>query len=360
MNDVIESLSADRNVTETAGARLEQSRELADLQINYLMAQRFPRDAVRAMDRILLAFTRNTLAEHSQYQYARGGEDIRGPSIKAMQEIGTLWSNLDMGWRERSRGRDGSGVPFSEMEAWCIDFEARSRKRVAWIVPHWRDRSETRGGGYVLHDERDVYELYANMAQRRLRECIKAIVPSDVVERAMEQADATLKATADTSAAGMAKMVEAFAPLGVTKDMIEQRIQRRLDAITASQVVNLKRVYVSLREGMSTPSEWFEVPATDAGTTGPAGPEGSRTAAVKSRMKARKATRAAGRTRRPDETFDDVKAALQGAATMDALNEAADRIRHLPDAAQRNELADLYSVRAADLDEGGPQDGTPE
>ena len=50
-------------IVETAGARQSQSRELAEMQTKYLMAQRFPRDVVSAMDRILNAFTRPTLAE---------------------------------------------------------------------------------------------------------------------------------------------------------------------------------------------------------------------------------------------------------------------------------------------------------
>ena len=70
-------------VAESAGARQNQSRELAETQTKYLMAQRFPRDVVAAMDRILNSFTRQTLAEKAQYQFARGGSDIVGPSIRA-------------------------------------------------------------------------------------------------------------------------------------------------------------------------------------------------------------------------------------------------------------------------------------
>lgn len=259
MNEVIESPFAARAVVaphDSAGSRQNQSRELAETQTKYLMAERFPRDEVAAMDRILNAFSRPTLAEKAAYQFARGGSDIAGPSIRAAEAIAQQWGNMDSGWRELQRGTDPSGVPFSEVEAFCIDLQSRNSKRLQFIVRHWRD---TKQGGYKLKDERDIYELCANQAQRRLRACILASVPGDVTEAAMQQADVTLKAKADTSPEAMVKMVEAFSAFGVTREHIEKRIQRRLDAIQPAQVVSLKRIYASLRDDMSAPKDWFEM-----------------------------------------------------------------------------------------------------
>jgi hypothetical protein len=355
-----------RDLAETAGARQDQSRELADMQVMALMARQFPRDPVKAMDRILNAFTRSSLAEKSQYQFSRGGTDIRGPSIKAMEAIAAEWENIDAAWRERSRGVDARGIPYSEVEAVAVDMQSRTRKRIAFIVPHWRD---TKQGGYALRDERDIYELCANMAQRRVRACLEAVIPGDVIDAAMAQADATLKAKADTSPEAMEKMLDAFAPFGVTKEHIEQRIQRRLDAITPAQVVNLKRIYASLRDEMSEPSEWFEIggdaavgePAGDGGGTPPDG-GGSRTASVKNRMKANAkgkgaASTEAGKTDtasvRKDQrvvTYAEVADALNAATSADAVNEAADLIRHVKDQGQRDELEGLYRARKAEFE----------
>ncbi|WP_395066135.1 hypothetical protein [Paraburkholderia silvatlantica] len=352
MNDIVESPFGGerRNLAETAGARQDQSRELAETQTQYLMAQQFPRDPVRAMDRILNAFTRTTLAEKSQYQFARGGTDIRGASIKAMEAIATEWGNVESAWRERSRGIGPDGVPYSEVEAVAVDLQNRTRKRIAFIVRHWRD---TRQGGYVLKDERDVYELCANQAQRRVRACLEAIIPGDVVDAAMAQADATLRAKADTSAEAMTKMVAAFAEFGVTKEQIEARIQRRLDSITPAQVVSLKRIYASLRDEMSEASEWFDKGEGEAdaaaGSDGnaPSG-GGSGTAGVKNRMKAKK--NAPGKAA-PEVTYAQVADALNAATTPDAINEAADLIRQVKDAGQRTELEALYASRMGEFAE---------
>ena len=91
MADLTDSPGPRRDINDTAGARQDQSRELADLQVTYLMAQRFPRDEVHAIDRIENAFTRVGLAEKAQYEYSRGGNEIRGPSIKAMEQIAAIW-----------------------------------------------------------------------------------------------------------------------------------------------------------------------------------------------------------------------------------------------------------------------------
>lgn len=253
MNDLIESFST--NSEPTAGALATQSREVAETQTKYLMAQRFPRDERKAMDGILNAFSRQGLAERAAYEYGKGGSAISGPSIHAAQAIAQQWGNIDFGFRELSRGIGVDGVPFSEVEAFSVDLQSRTRRSIAFIVRHWRD---TKQGGYRLKDERDVYELTANMAQRRTRACILSVLPQDVVDGAMQQADTTLKTKADTSPEAMAKLVDAFAGFSVTKEQIEKRIQRRLDAITPAQVVQLRRIFTSLRDEMSSPSEWFE------------------------------------------------------------------------------------------------------
>lgn len=243
-------------LVETSGTRQGQARELAEMQTKYLMAQQFPRDERACMDKILNAFTRPTLAEKAQYQFARGGSDIIGPSIRSAETIAQGWGNMEFGFREVSRSIGADGVPFSEVEAYATDLEGRTRRPLGFIVKHWRD---TKSGGYKLKDERDIYELISNQAQRRVRACILALVPGDVVEAAMNQAEITLKTTADTSAEAMQKMVTAFAAFGVTKEHIEKRIQRRLDTIQPAQVVALKRIYASLRDDMSAPSDWFEM-----------------------------------------------------------------------------------------------------
>jgi hypothetical protein len=271
------------NDESSAVARTDQARAVAEVQARLLLCKKFPRDPMTATDKIINAFTRPTLAEAAKYQYARGGSSIDGPSIRSAEAIAQLWGNIEFGFRELSRGTDSDGVTYSEVEAYACDLESMTRRPVTFRVRHWRD---TKTGGYKLKDERDIYELTSNMAQRRVRACILAVIPGDVVEAAMNQAEATLHAKADTSPEAVQKMVAAFEPYGVTRDQLAKRIQRRLDAITPAQMVGLKKIWASLRDGMSVANEWFD-PATPAPGAQPAaaaptsGNEGAKAALAK-------------------------------------------------------------------------------
>lgn len=253
-SELTNSLSAPRTNGGGALARGNEQRAVAEVQAAVLMAKRFPRDQKAAVDRILQAFSRPALAEQSQYQFARGSSDIAGLSIRAAEAIAQQWGNMEFGFREMSRGVGPDGVGFSEVEAFAWDLETMTRKPLQFVVRHWRD---TKGGGYALRDERDIYELTANMAQRRVRACILSIIPGDVAEAATRQADVTMKLSADASKESVDRIIAAFATLGVTRKQIETRIQRSLEAIKPANIISLRKIYESLRDGISTPADWF-------------------------------------------------------------------------------------------------------
>lgn len=252
----------DNNAPAPAGvmATAMQSREVAQIQAQMVVAQRFPRDPMLAIDRIKTDCQRPGLAEKAVYSYSRGGSDVSGPSIHLAKAIARRWGNIISGITELEQRRTANGGE-SVCEAFALDLETNYRESKIFTVPHIR---YTRNGSRRLEDPRDIYELVANNGARRERACLLAIIPADVVEDAVAECEKTLKTTADTSPAAMQKMVEAFAAFSVTKEQIEQRIQRRLDAITPAQVVNLRNIYNSLRDGMSTPAEWFEAAAPTA------------------------------------------------------------------------------------------------
>jgi hypothetical protein len=233
---------------------VESQRAVAEVQARMMIARANPRDSVRCMDRILNDCTRPTLAKSAIYQYARGGTDIRGPSIRLAEAIAQRWGNIASGIKEIARHGE-----YSECVAYAWDLETGFYDERQFQVRHWRD---TRQGGYQLKDERDIYELIANFGQRRKRAVLLTVIPGDVTEAALQACERTMTAKADTSPEGIKQMLAAFAEFNVTQPQIEARIQRRLDAIRPAQVVMLEKIYNSLRDGMSDPADWFEaVPA---------------------------------------------------------------------------------------------------
>ncbi|MFL9933592.1 hypothetical protein P0D88_31345 [Paraburkholderia sp. RL18-103-BIB-C] len=360
MSDVLAANPFGNEAPAAAGAlvAVEQAKGIAEVQTALLIARTHPRDERRAMDRILQDCMRPSLAEEATYQYSRGGTDISGPSIRLAETLAKRWGNMEAGIKELSR-RDG----VSECMAYAWDYETNYRDIRTFTVRHWRD---TKQGGYPLKDERDIYEMIANHGARRKRAAILALIDGDVVDAARRQCDLTLATKIEVTEELIAQMIERFAGFGVSKEMIEKRVQRHMSALTPAMAVSLKKIFNSLRDGMSTPAEWFEMgddPA--ANVAGPAA--GSRSESTKQNLRAKrknaappKATAAA--TDVPadgapttDErvlTFAEAADALNSAKDADALAAAADLIRHVKDDAQRTELTQLYSTRAAEIDEG--------
>lgn len=235
----------------TSLVEVESQRAIQEVQAAMVIAKKFPRDQVEAMNRILDACTRPSLAESALYTYARAGTDITGPSIRLAEAIAQNWGNLQFGIRELSQANGESTV-----EAYAWDVESNTRQVKVFQVPHIRYTKQTIK---QLKDPREIYELVANQGARRLRACILGVIPGDVIEAAVQQCEVTQRTTADTSEKGIEKMLEGLSRFGITRSMVEKRIQRNIDSITPVQMVQMRKIYASLRDEMSVVSDWFEV-----------------------------------------------------------------------------------------------------
>lgn len=329
-----------------AVAQSDQQRAIAEVQAAMVIARMNPRDPIAAMDRILNACTRPTLANAAVYQYSRGGSDVSGPSIRLAEAMAQQWGNFQFGIRELEQ-RNGE----STVQAFAWDVETNTRREVTFQVPHVR---HTRQGAKRLEDPRDIYEMVANQGSRRLRACILAVIPGDVTEAAVAQCETTMHTTADTSAEAVTKLVQAFAGYGVTREQIEKRIQRRLDAIQPAQVVSLRKVYASLRDGMSVAADWFEPVEASGSEDGGGQQQQSGAEKVKAAMRAKgKAAPPAPPADAPKPpAFDEQSCAdkLRACTSVEVLNLMADELRDFPDDEMRVRLFAVYEERRAALE----------
>lgn len=236
----------------TGGALMqtEGQRSVAEVQAAMILARQFPRNENESLDRMMIAFQRPALAEAALYSYSRGGAEVTGPSIRSAEAMARAWGNLQYGVRELSQGNGESTI-----EAFAWDIETNVRQIKTFQVKHER---YARKGVTKLTDPRDIYEMVANQGARRLRACILGLIPADIVDACVEQSEQTLKAKTDTSPEALKKLVIAFEVYGVSAEMIAKRIQRSLESITPAQVVGMRKIYNSLRDGMSKPADWFE------------------------------------------------------------------------------------------------------
>jgi hypothetical protein len=263
-----------------ARVEVESARAVQEVQAAFVVAKKFPRDEIQAEIRVMKSCERYGLAEQAVYAYPRGGEKIEGPSIRLAEAIAQRWGNLKYGFRVLD-SRDGQ----SEVEAYCFDFETNTHVSRSFTVEH---RMKAKGMIKVLTDPRDIYELIANYAQRRVRACILEILPGDVVDKAVKACHATLvKGEANVPhAERITRMVMAFDKLGVTKEMIEKKLGHTIDKTIPEELADLTQIHNSLRDGQSKRDDWF-----DFGTKRD---EGGKAQELKDRMKAKEPEKEAG------------------------------------------------------------------
>lgn len=236
------------NVNQGAVA-IEQERATAEAQGALVIAKKFPRDEARSFESAMASCSRMSLAQSAVYSYPRGGQTVSGASIRLAEELARCWGNIDFGIRELSQ-KDG----YSEMEAYAWDMETNTRSKQQFTVKHIRDK---RGGGQQLKDQRDIYEIAANMGARRLRARILSVLPPDYVEAALNQVKLTLQGSSDKPIKDRIKdMVGAFNKLGINSDNVEKIAKKPLKDITPEDLSELIGVYQSIKDGMTTLSDW--------------------------------------------------------------------------------------------------------
>ena len=260
---------------------IAQTRELAESIAAVQMAKAFPRDIQECRKLIEGECQREGLAEVATYTYARGGQDITGPSIRLAETLVRCLGNIDAGWRELETSPEAS-----KCEAFAWDKERNIRHAITFTVSHIR---HTRKGDYVLTDPRDIYEKCANEAARRKRACILAVVPGDLVDYACTLCDDALKAKADITPERLEKMLKVFDGYGVSRKMIEKRIQRDLASITPAQFVALTKVANSLKDGLGKVENYFEVEVVEAEAVKPEDKNNLRKALAKTKAAAKPA-----------------------------------------------------------------------
>lgn len=253
------------------------AREAQNIAMQMMMARRFPRDVRVATDKMITEFTSPDLCKEAEYAFSRGGQEITGLSIRALEVICRNWGNMRTGSVELNRlvGR-------SEMMAYAQDLETGYQDERQFTVGHMR---ETKSGNYPVTGDRDIYEVIMNQAQRRKRACMEALIPSHVKEACEKQIHVTLKTTAQVTPDSIRALLGAFAQFNVTKEQIEKRIQRSIESMLPAQLVQLRRIYNSLRDQMSTAQDWFEPVQTEQKVA----ETGSQTDQVKEQLRAARA-----------------------------------------------------------------------
>ena len=229
---------------------IESRRATAEVQARMVVAKRFPRDESVAWGRLMAACNRKGFAERALYSYKRGGGSVGGPSIRLAEEMARHWGNIEYGIRELSRTAGKS-----EMQAFAWDLETNVISSQNFTVNHKRDK---KGGAVDLTDERDIYEVTANMGARRLRARILAILPPDFAEDATEACRKTCIGEAGKNMKDKLKnLVSAMQKIYVSPEMLRDYLGHPIDACTPEELVELSGIYRAITEKSAGVSDYF-------------------------------------------------------------------------------------------------------
>jgi hypothetical protein len=228
------------------------SRQAQEVQMAMYVAKKFPRDEFESYNRIMKACERKSLAESALYSYPRGGEKVEGPSIRLAEALAQNWGNIDSGIVELEQ-KPGE----STIMAYAWDLETNTRQTKIFTQKHER---KAKSQINKLTEPRDIYELVANNGARRMRACILAVIPGDVVEAAVKKCKETLMKGGEPLEDRIRKMVSVFdKDFQVSKDMLEKYIGYAAEKFSSNDVVKLQGVYTALKDGQSKRDDFFEL-----------------------------------------------------------------------------------------------------
>lgn len=224
--------------------QIEQSRVIAEVEAAVIMAHRFERDMPKVR-RDLTEMCRDPyLANRAFYVQRRTGGEVTGLTIHLARAMATAYRNVQANVVELDRD---NGRRQSQMMAYAWDLETNVRVSTTWIVEHRRDVNKQIKD---IPDLSGIYENNANQSSRRLREQIVALLPPSLVKMATDVCRATVKDGGGVPMSQrVAKILELFEDLEVTRSMLERRLRRPAGDWIPRDIAELQVVFESLTDG---------------------------------------------------------------------------------------------------------------
>ena len=234
---------------------VEESASIAEIQAKMILARNFPRNVESCLEYIKLECQNKGLAEKASYEFPRGDSVVRGPSIRLVECVARHWGNVLSGIKEVS-----SNDKEATVKAYCWDLETNFADEKVFTVPYVR--TTKKNGKIPLTDERDRYEMMANMGARRKRACIQAVIPQFVIDEAMEYCSKTLEESLKGKNIEDIKnaMLDAFKAKAdwITPTDFEAVIGKPFENINAKDIVKLRNLYNAINDGFVKPEVAFK------------------------------------------------------------------------------------------------------
>ncbi len=248
------------------GAIAAVAREEGELKTAITLAQMNPRNEAKSIGALMRSCRLPSFCEKAIYSFPRGGSTIEGPGAILAREMGRCWGN--MRWGVRIASQDDKtvhvrGYAYDLESNSYVEMEAKFNKLVQRKVKVGTQRLTK----WVQPDERDLRELVNKHGAICVRNSILQLIPKDVVEDAMAaikytQVEAAKGNIAQDPVAAARSLIGGFVSIGVTEDQLKAHLGKSVMAVTAKELADLRNIYSSIRDGLTTAVEHFGIEAT--------------------------------------------------------------------------------------------------
>ena len=269
----LEKADAGTSLTTSGESMIEtqQSKAIAEAQITIqsalAIAKKFPRDYDAAWERLMRSCARVEFAGQVTYAFPRGGNRdcdhewkanadgdrfckscgaacVEGPSVYLAREAIRAWGNAWCGMDVVSDTGDER-----LLSCWAWDLETNYRKSTQDLFSKLIYR---RSAGWIKPDERDLRELTNRRGAFAERKSILDLLPSDLINDALEKARETLLNPKDLEG-DRKKVISSFMDLRITPDMLEKALGGiKVGNASPKDLTWLRGVYKSIRDGNSS------------------------------------------------------------------------------------------------------------
>jgi len=249
---------------------LTDARQRAELENQITTAKAYPRSITHFLREAMGMVTLNEeVASSCIYALPRGGKPIEGPSVRLAEIVASCWGNLTFG--ARTVDVDGSFVTAQGI--------ARDLERNVTVTFEVKRRI-TDKKGFRYND--DMIAVTANAAGSiALRNCVFKVVPKAFWDSLYQAARQTAVGDVQTIESRRSNAVLALTRMGIAEDRIYAALGvAGIEDVGPDQLLTLKGLYTSLRDGEITPENAFPAPVAE----GEERPAGSRTEAVKAKL----------------------------------------------------------------------------
>jgi hypothetical protein len=262
-------------LAEHAGTRALVAREESESKAALFLARQFPRNEVDSYNRAMKSAQRPAFAETCVYAFPRGSTTVEGPSVDLARELARCWGNVRYGLRVVTEDEERIHI-----KGFAWDLESNNYVEAEDKFQKLIQRKQGRGPGaatiWVKPDERDLRELVNRRGAICVRNAILQLMPPDIVDEMLNKAKETTRRAArgeieqDRDSA-VRRMAAAFNQLGVTTQMIAEKLGHELSLIDGAELAELRAIYKSLSDGNSRRHEHFGIPgvAPTGGQTEP-------------------------------------------------------------------------------------------